>query len=88
MLSAPPAIIQSAIPALIFAVAIAIVSNPELQYLFTVCPGIWSVSKLINEINLPTFRPCSASGIAFPTIRSSILFGSNSGTSAISPLIT
>ena len=36
MLSVPPATMQSAIPILIFAVAIEIVSNPLAQYLFTV----------------------------------------------------
>ena len=36
-----------------------------------------------KEINLATFKPCSASGIAFPTIKSSILFLSNCGQSAI-----
>jgi hypothetical protein len=39
ILSVPPAMIHSAIPILIFAVAIAMVSSPEAQYLFTVMPG-------------------------------------------------
>ena len=75
--STPPAIIQSAIPALIFALAMAIVSNPEEQYLFTVIPGTLSVSKPINEIIRPTLSPCSASGVALPTITSSTRVGSN-----------
>ena len=83
MLSAPPAIIQLAIPDWILAVAIAIVSNPEAQYLFTVTPGTSSTFNPIKEINRATFSPCSASGIAFPTITSSILVLSKSGNSFI-----
>ena len=86
--SVPPAIMQSAIPDWIFAVAIAIASEPDAQYRLMVTPGTLSVFKPIKEINLATFKPCSASGIAFPTIRSSILSLSNSGTSAISFSIT
>ncbi len=37
--SVPPAIIQSAIPVFILAVAIAIASSPEAQYLLMVIPG-------------------------------------------------
>ena len=83
MLSAPPAMIQSAIPLWIFAVAIPIVSNPEAQYLFTVTPGTSVTFNPIKEIKRPTFKPCSASGIAFPTMTSSILFLSKSGNSFI-----
>ena len=83
MLSTPPAIIHSAIPDLIFEDAIAIVSNPEAQYLLTVTPGTSSTSRPIKEIILATFSPCSASGIAFPTITSSILDLSSSGNSFI-----
>ena len=80
MVSTPPAIIQSAMPALIFAVANAMVSRPEEQYLFTVTPGTLSVFKPIKDTILPMFKPCSASGVAFPTITSSILLTSNSGS--------
>mmetsp|Transcript_9402 Transcript_9402/g.12796 ORF Transcript_9402/g.12796 Transcript_9402/m.12796 type:complete len:311 (-) Transcript_9402:77-1009(-) len=79
--STPPAKIQSAIPASIFAVAMAIVSNPEEQYRFTVMPGTFTESNPIKEIIRPTFKPCSASGVAFPTITSSIRSLSNCGTS-------
>ena len=86
--STPPAIMQSAIPDSIFAVAIAIVSKPEEQYLLTVIPGTLSVSNPIKEIIRPTFNPCSASGVALPTITSSILSLSNCGTVDIKCLIT
>ena len=78
----------SPIPALIFAEAIAIDSEPDAQYLFTVTPGTLSVSNPINEISLATFSPCSASGIAQPTIRSSMRAGSRFGTSFIRRSIT
>ncbi len=88
IVSAPPAIIISANPARIFAVAIAIDSNPDAQYLFTVEPGTSIVSKLIKEIILPIFKPLSASGNAFPVTTSSILFFSICGKSFIRCLIT
>ena len=77
ILSTPPAITQSAIPDLIFALARAIVSRPDAQYLLTVTPGTSSIFNPIRDINLPTFKPCSASGIALPTMISSIVFLSN-----------
>ena len=46
-----------------------------------VIPGTLSVFKPISEIILAKFRPCSASGVAFPTIMSSILLVSSSGKS-------
>ena len=75
--------IQCAIPDWIFAVAIPIVSKPEAQYLFTVTPGTSSTFNPIKEINRPTFKPCSASGMALPTITSSIRVLSKSGNSFI-----
>src|SRR3546814_5482628 len=69
--STPPAIMQSAMPARIFAEAMAMVSRPEEQYLFTVIPGTFSVFRLSREIILPRFNPCSASGVSFPTMTSS-----------------
>ena len=69
--------IHSAIPALIFAVAIAIVSKPDAQYLFTVTPPILNGSPALKTTILPICIPCSASGIAFPQIKSSIFDGSN-----------
>ena len=88
MTSTPPAMIQSAIPDFIFAVAIAMVSKPEAQYLFTVTPGTLSVPKPINETIRAIFSPCSASGVAFPTITSSISSLSKFGISAIKCLTT
>ena len=83
MLSTPPAIIQSAIPDLILAVAIANDSNPEAQSLFTVTPGTSSIFRPMSEINLATLNPCSASGTALPTIKSSIQYLSKSGIELI-----
>ena len=83
ILSAPPAIIQSAIPACIFAVAMPIVSIPDEQKRFTVTPGTSTISKPINEMSRAIFSPCDPSGIAFPTITSSIRFGSSFGNSFI-----
>ena len=51
----------------------AIVSRPEAQYLFTVTPATSFVFSPIRAINLAIFKPCSASGVALPTITSSIL---------------
>ena len=70
--SAPPAIIISAIPDLIFAVAMAIDSSPEAQYRLIVEPGTSIDSMLINESILPILKPDSASGKALPTTISSI----------------
>ena len=46
------------------------------------------VSNPIKEIILPIFNPCSASGVAFPQITSSIFSLSNSGTEDTKCLIT
>ena len=54
-----------------------IVSKPEEQYLLIVIPGTFTVFNPIKEIIRPIFNPCSASGVAFPTITSSIRSGSN-----------
>ena len=81
ILSVPPATIHSAIPIRILAVAIAIVSKPDAQYLFTVIPGT-SIPKALAAMILPTCKPCSASGTALPTITSSTCFGSSPGIDA------
>ncbi len=57
MLSAPPAMIQSAIPDWIFAVAIPMVSIPDEQNLFTVTPGTSTEFNPINEIKRAIFNP-------------------------------
>ena len=57
MLSAPPAMIHSAIPACILAVAMAIVSTPEEQNLLTVTPGTSTLFNPIKEIKRPMFSP-------------------------------
>ena len=83
MLSAPPAIMHSAIPACILAVAMAIVSTPDEQNLFTVTPGTSTLFNPIKEIRRAIFSPCEPSGIAFPTITSSIRLTSSCGISFI-----
>src|SRR5210317_707005 len=57
------------------------VSIPEAQYLLTVTPGTSSILRPINEMSLAIFNPCSASGMALPTMTSSILVLSKSGSS-------
>ena len=57
ILSAPPAMMQSAIPDCIFAVATPMVSIPEAQKRLTVTPATSTLSKPINEINRAIFRP-------------------------------
>ena len=83
MLSAPPAIMQSAIPAWIFAVAIAIVSNPDEQKRLIVTPGTSTLFNPIKEINRAILRPCDPSGIALPTMTSSMRLTSRLGKSFI-----
>ena len=80
ILSAPPAMMQSAIPACILAVAIPMVSSPDEQKRFTVTPGTSTMFKPINEINRAMFRPCEPSGMALPTMTSSMRFLSKSGS--------
>ena len=51
-------------------------------------PGTLSDLNAMRDINLAIFNPCSASGIAFPTIKSSIWSGLICGTVAIRCWIT
>ena len=88
MVSAPPATIISAIPAWIFAEAIAMDSIPEAQYLFMVEPGTSTVSMAISDSILPILKPVSASGKALPTTTSSIIDLSICGKSFNKCLIT
>ena len=74
-------------PALILLTAIEIASKPEAQYLLIVTPGT-SFPRALAEINLATCRPCSPSGLAQPTITSSTLVVSSSGTCEARCLIT
>mgnify|MGYP000246018701 CR=1 FL=1 len=71
-----------------FEQAIEIDSIPEEQNLLIVIPGTLSVFSPINDIILAIFSPCSASGVAFPTIRSSIISSFNSGVFLIKCFIT
>ena len=70
---------QSAMPALILAVAIAIVSTPDPQYRLTVTPPTLSGKFDRRAIHRAICKPCSASGTALPTMISSIRLGSSCG---------
>ena len=58
-----------------------IVSRPEPQKRLTVTPAVEIGKFDFNDIIRATCKPCSASGIALPTIISSTRSGSNAGTS-------
>ncbi len=88
MVSAPPAIITSAIPADTFADAMAIDSIPDEQKRLMVEPGTSTVSNDINDKRRPMFIPDSASGKALPTTMSSISDFSICGKSSNNRLIT
>ena len=53
-----------------------------------VTPGTLSVFKPISETIRAIFKPCSASGVALPTITSSICSLSKLGTEATKALTT
>ncbi len=78
--SAPAAIITSASPTRIRSAAIASAVSPDAQNRLTVTPPTECGSPASSAPMRATFRPCSASGIAQPTIASSIVFGSSPGT--------
>ena len=65
----------------------AMVSSPEAQYRLTVIPAT-SLPNALLEIFLPICSPCSPSGLAQPTMTSSIRDDSIMGYLAISALIT
>ena len=84
--SVPPAITQSAEPELILAQAKWIASKPEPQYLLITNPGT-SFGNDSRDMYLAICIPCSASGTALPTIRSSTIFPSNPSVFSTSFLI-
>ena len=74
--STPPAIKASPAPIDILPTASCIACIDEPQNLFIVTPGTVSGKSLRNVIILAKLNPCSASGNAVPTIKSSINIGS------------
>ena len=80
--SVPPAIITSASPTRIRSAAIASAVRPDAQKRLTVTPPTVSGSPASSAPRRATLSPCSASGIAQPTIASSIVVGSSPGTCA------
>ena len=78
--SVPPATTHSAMPAMIEAAAIATVCDPEEQKRFTVTAGTSTGSPARSAAMRATFVPDSPSGVAQPSITSSIVPGGSPGT--------
>ena len=72
MLSVPPAIITSASPRRMRSAASATACTPDEQNRLIVMPGTPFGKPARSEAMRATLNPCSASGIAQPTITSSI----------------
>ena len=88
MLSVPAAIMISASPVRMRSAAIDTAFKPDEQKRFTVMPATL-LGRPARRIPIrATFMPCSYSGIAQPTITSSIRVGSIWGTCASTCLIT
>ncbi len=85
--STPPAMKASPAPMEILPAASWIACMEDPQKRFIVTPGTVSGRSVRNVIILATLKPCSASGKAVPTIRSSIRLGSTP-VSLIRPLTT
>jgi hypothetical protein len=77
IVSVPAAIITSASPRRMRSAAIATVCTPEAQKRLMVTPGTVFGMPASSRPIRATFIPCSASGIAQPTITSSTSAGSS-----------
>src|SRR6478736_1023994 len=86
--SVPAAITTSSSPVRMRSAASAIACTPEEQKRLIVIAGTLSGSPASSTPMRATFMPCSASGIAQPTITSPISRGSSPGTCAITPFST
>ena len=82
MLSTPAAIITSASPTRMRSAAIWIAERPEAQKRFTVIPPTLCGSPAKTAPIRAMFKPCDASGMAQPQIKSSMACGSSVGTCA------
>jgi hypothetical protein len=78
--SAPPAMMTSASPTRMRSAAIESAVSPDAQKRFTVTAPTVSGRPASSAPMRAMFMPCSASGIAHPTMTSSINFGSSWGT--------
>src|ERR1700756_1397347 len=85
--SQPPAISTSDSPTRMRSAAIASAVTPDAQKRFTVTPPTVFGKPDSSAPMRATFSPCSASGIAQPTIASSITLVSSPGTCATADLI-
>src|SRR6266536_1497381 len=88
MLSVPAAIMISAAPVRMRSAAIDTAFRPDEQKRFTVMPATVFGSPARRSPMRATFMPCSYSGIAQPTITSSIRAGSICGTCVSTRLST
>ena len=79
MLSVPAAIITSASPRRMRSAASATACTPEEQKRLMVMPDTESGNPASSSPMRATFMPCSASGMAQPTITSSMAAGSSPG---------
>ncbi len=88
MLSAPAAIITSASPTRMRSAAICTADRPDAQKRFTVMPPTELGRPASSTLVRAKFRPCSPSGIAQPTMASSMAAGSSVGTWASAAWMT
>ena len=86
MLSTPAAISTSASPTRMRSAAICTADRPEAQKRLTVMPPTLLGSPASTAPMRATFRPCWASGMAQPAIRSSTAAGSRPGACAMAAL--
>ena len=80
MLSVPAAIITSASPRRMRAAASATACRPDEQKRLMVMPGTVLGRPASSTPMRATFMPCSASGMAQPTITSAMSLASSTGT--------
>jgi hypothetical protein len=74
MLSAPPAMITSPMPAMICWLAVAMLCKPLEQKRLTVCPAVVTGIPARSATMRAMFMPCSASGKAQPSTMSCTSF--------------
>src|SRR5258706_5964582 len=86
--SVPAAMTTSSSPVRMRSAASATACTPEEQKRLMVIAGTVSGSPARSTPMRATFMPCSASGIAQPTITSAMSWGSSPGTCARAPLST
>jgi len=85
--SVPQASITSASPTRMRSAAMAMAVRPDAQKRLTVTPPTDCGRPASSTPTRATFRPCGPSGMAQPTMASSIAAGSRPGAWAITPWI-